>query len=47
MWLHQSGAALLLGITGGVYMITEAYAQDLRSKDGLGGEKNWILTYGD
>ena len=47
LYIHQAGAALLLGITGGVYMISQAYAQDLRSKDGLGGEKNWILTYGD
>ena len=30
----------------GVYMISQAIAQDMRSKDGLGGEKNWILTYG-
>jgi NhaP-type Na+/H+ or K+/H+ antiporter len=46
-WLHQAGAALLLGVAGGVYMISQAIAQDMRSKDGLGGEKNWILTYGD
>ena len=45
-WLHQA-AALLLGVAGGVYMISQAIAQDMRSKDGLGGEKNWILTYGD
>jgi NhaP-type Na+/H+ or K+/H+ antiporter len=47
LWLHQAGAALLLGVCGGVYMISQAIAQDMRSKDGLGGEKNWILTYGD
>ena len=46
-WLHQAGAALLLGVAGGVYMIIQAIAQDARSKDGMGGEKNWILTYGD
>ena len=47
LWLHQAGAALLLGVCGGVYMISQAIAQDMRSRDGLGGEKNWILTYGD
>ena len=36
-WLHQAGAALLLGVAGGLYMISAS----------LGAHADWVLSYGD